>query len=149
MIAVLRREHREPLSVHPHLAERAEIRVAARHLADATKPQRARLLVHAQELRHVARTTRDLALQLSGGEVMEVQLPPVVPLREPDHLVRRRQHAPVHLAIARLELRRHGLLEHVANGARGHVGDTELRALVVARRGDKGDARSVRIPLHI
>ena len=149
MIAVLRREHREPLSVHPHLAERAEIRVAARHLADATKPQRARLLVHAQELRHVADTTRDLALQLSGGEVIEVQLPPIVPLREPDHLVRRRQHAPVHLAVARLELRRHGLLEHVADGARCHVGDTELRALVVARRGHKGDARSVRVPLHI
>ena len=82
-------------------------------------------------------------------EVVEIELSPIVALGEPDHLVRRRQHVPVHPAVAGLELRRDGFVEHVANGAGCRVGDAEHLVLVIARRRHEREVRAVRIPLDV
>ena len=149
VIAIFRREHRELLSVHPDPAEVAEVRIATRRLAHALKPQRPRLFIHPDELRHVARTTRDLALQLARCEIVQVELAPIVSLREPDHFVGRGQHTPVGRTNPRLVLRQHDLLEHVAHRAGMRVGHAEVRLLVIARRRHERHVRSIGIPLHI
>ncbi len=74
---------------------------------------------------------------------------PVVALGEPDRLVRRREVAPVHGAVARLEERLGFLLEHLADGARRGVRHAQLLAPVIARGRDERDRRSVGAPLHV
>ncbi len=77
---------------------------------------------------------------------------PVVPLRPPEHLVGRREHAPVRPADrgeAGLELRRRTLFEDGPHFARRGVGDAEPRLLVVARRRHERHMRRVGIPLHV
>ena len=73
------------------------------------KSTRAGLLVDTLDLRDRARARRDLLLERAGGQVVEVQVAPVVALRLPNHLVGRPQHAP---ARGRLEVGLRCLLEH-------------------------------------
>ena len=92
---VLGRQQRWNPAVHVHLVEMREVRVATLLAADRLDEQQPALLVDAQQLRDVAFAAGDLALQLAGLEVVEIELAPVVALGEPDHFVRRRQVAPV------------------------------------------------------
>ena len=132
MIAILRRQHREAFSIHADAAQLAEVRIAAWRLAHAAVPQGAALFIETQDVRDVARPFRDLALQRAGREIVEIEVAPVVALGEPEHLVRRGQHAPVGHAVAGLVLRGHRLTHDVAHGTSHRVGDAERRLLVIA-----------------
>src|SRR4029079_18795451 len=103
------------------------------------------LLLDAHYVVDVAVAGRDLVLEPTGREVVEVEVQPVRALRPPDQLVRRGKHAPEILAQRRVaNLRRHSLLEERAHRSGVRVGDTEPGRLVVARAGDEGEVRAVR-----
>ena len=150
VIAVLRRQQLLPLAVEADAIEVVEVRIAAGFLAVAHEVDLAGLLVHAHDPLHVAAAARDTVLQLAGGQVVQVQVDPVVALRPPDQLVRRRQHPPQVLGHRRIaDLRRHLLLEQRADGAGLRVGDTHPRRLVIARAGNKRHVGAVGVPLHV
>ena len=79
------------------------VRVAARLAADAGEPHRARRRIQAQHFGDVPVAARSPALQLAGGEVVQVQVAPVAALAPPQHFVALRQVAPVDRVDAALE----------------------------------------------
>ena len=56
-----------------------------------------------KKLGDIARTARDLILELAGVDVIQIKMTPVVAFREPDEFVRRRKITPVHTTVPRLE----------------------------------------------
>src|SRR5687768_13030386 len=110
-----------------------EVRIATALSSHADKQNRARLLVDAQHFGDVPLTGGDSAFELSAGEVVQVQMSPIIALREPQHLVRRPGDVPVLAVAPRLEVRRDALLEDIAYRARARVGNAQLRHLVIAR----------------
>ena len=149
MGGVFGRQQRRNPAVHVHLVEMREVRVVALLAADRQEEEQPALLVDAQQLRDVAFAAGDLALQLAGLQVVEIELAPVVALGEPDDFVRCGQVAPVDAPVARLEEGRDGFLEHVADAAGRRIRHAQRRLLVVSRRRDERDALRVGRPLHV
>ncbi len=87
MVCVLGGEQPLATAVEADPVQMLEVRVAAPLLPRAHEVDGARSLVHAHDLVHVAITARYAILQAAGGEIVEVQMDPVVPLRPPDQLV--------------------------------------------------------------
>src|SRR4029450_10730941 len=100
-------------------------------------------------LRDVALAARDRALLAARLEVVEIEMAPVVTLREPEHLVRSGQEPPVDAAVARLEERFGLLLHDVAASAGRCVRHAELLVTVIPRRGHERHSRSIGTPLHV
>jgi hypothetical protein len=152
MVRILGREQRHAAAVEARTVEVHEVRVAACFTADTREVDGAAAAVHVQQLRHVPRAARHLPLQCAGAQVVQVEVPPVVALRPPQHLVRRRQHPPVlaaHVHPPRLELRRHRLREHRADRARRRVGHAQRHVAGITGDGDERDVRAVGVPLHV
>ena len=82
-------------------------------------------------------------------KIVEIELAPVVALREPDHLIRCRQNPPVEPVAARLKEGVYSFLENVANFARRGIRDTELRAFVIAGSGNERELYAVPAPFGI
>ena len=80
MIGILRCEERQPPTIELDLIEMAEIRIPTALLAISDEIESSVLLVDAPQLRDVPFTTGDLRLQLSGVEVIQIELSPVVTL---------------------------------------------------------------------
>ena len=149
MVRVFGRKQRQPLAVHANPVEVDEIRIASLLAAHAEKIELPLLLVDAQQLRDVPLAGRDLMFQGTGLQVVQVQLSPVVALREPDHFVRCRQIAPVHASVSRLVERVDLLRQHGPHVTGCGVGDAQGRLLVIARGRDERQLRPVRMPLHV
>ena len=149
MVGIIGSEERQARPVHSDFVEMAEVRIAPALPGIPDEVECAALVVDAQHLIYVPFPGRDLVLEPPGGEIVEVELSPVVALGEPDHFVGPRENAPVHESVSRLELGRDILTQHVANLSGGGIGDTQDFVLVVARRGDERELRSVGIPLNI
>ena len=64
-----------------------EVRIAPLLAADAEKVEQAILLIDPQQLRHIPLAAGDLALEVAGRQIVEVEVPPVIALREPDYLI--------------------------------------------------------------
>jgi hypothetical protein len=126
-----------------------EVGIAARLFADAEEVDGAGLLVDVEDLGDVAFAVRDLVLELAGGEVVEIEIAPVVALAEPEDLVRGGQVVPVDLAVAALEELGRGLGPSLRELRRCGVGDAEPLLLVVARGGDEGEMLGVGTPLDV
>src|SRR6202022_1138783 len=89
VVRIFRREQSQPLPIHSDLVELSEVRIAAALLGISNEIEGAALLVDAEKLRDVAFSARDLALECAGREIVQIELCPVVALREPDHFVGR------------------------------------------------------------
>src|SRR6266550_8001272 len=127
----------------------AKIWITSALLAVADEIERAILFVDTPQLGDVPFPAGDLRLQPTGGEVVQIKLTPVVALREPDHLVRRGQSAPIGHSVARLVLGGYVFAEYVANCSGRSIGDAQHLVLVIARCRHECDARSIGIPLHV
>src|ERR1039458_1963125 len=95
--------------------EMLEIGIAALLFADSDEVDGSRLLVDAQNLGDVARAVRDLVFELAGGEVVEVEIAPVVAFAEPQNFIGSGEIMPVDLSVAALEKFRCGLTHEFAN----------------------------------
>ena len=141
MIGVFGGEELLAGAVEVDAVEMLEVGVAAWLLADAEEVDGAGLLVDAEDLRDVAVAVGDLVLELAGGEVVEVEIAPVVALAEPEDFIGGGQIVPVDLAVAALEELGRGLGHDFADFAGGGVGDAEPFLLVFAGGGDEGEVR--------
>src|SRR5436190_12851074 len=115
-----------------------EVWIATRFTTYAEKVKESILLIHSQQIAHGPIALRNLVLQPSRYCIVEIEMAPVVALGKPDHFMRGRQVTPVPLVLARLEVVRHFLFEHVAHRT-GQVSDAHLRLFVIARRGNEGE----------
>ncbi len=149
MVGVFRRQQLLRSAIHRLSVEVAEVRIAARFLADALVVHSARRFVDAQQLRDVAFAACQLALLLSGLQVVQVQLAPVVLLRKPDRFIRPWQDAPVDATVAGFEERLGLFLEHLADLAGGGIRHAKVFLLVIARGRDEPHLRAVGCPLHV
>src|SRR5690606_19911478 len=125
------------------------VRVQARGAGHALEPHGAVVGVHVHDLGDVAVAGGHRVLRLAAGGVVQVQVAPAVALAPPQDLVRLRQVAPVDRVDAALEPGRHVLVQHLAHGAGGDVGDPQPDVLVVARAGREREGPAVRRPLHV
>jgi hypothetical protein len=73
-------------------------------------------------LRDVALARGDGVLELAGGEIVQIEVSPVLSFREPDEFIGRRNIPPVDPPVAGFEERRDGFLKHFANRAGRRVG---------------------------
>jgi hypothetical protein len=80
--------------VEPGAVEVQEVGILPFLAAVRAEPQRAGLLVDPRDLHHRAFARRNLVLQLARLQVVEIELPPVIALRVPDHFIAVPQHAP-------------------------------------------------------
>ena len=149
VIGVFRSQQRESRSVYPNLVELTEVRITPALLSASDKPDRSACLVDATELRDVPFAAGDLALELAGGEIVQIELAPVVALREPDHFVRCRQNAPVDGAVAGFVLGRDIFAKDVTHGSSPGIGDAKHLVLVIARGRDESNVRSIGIPFDV
>src|SRR5919204_3090766 len=94
MVRIFRREQRLSASVEANLVEMLKVRVSAHLFPGCHEVDRSRLLVDPDNVVDVPLPTRYAVLEAPGGEIVQVEMEPVLPLRPPDQLVRRRQHAP-------------------------------------------------------
>src|SRR5512140_3448892 len=109
MDGILRRGQRDVPAVEVDAIDMAEVGIAARLAAGAGEVDDPGLLVHPEDLEHVAGTAGDPVLELPGAEVVEVEGAPVVPFGEADELAGGRERVPVDAAVAGLEEGRHRL----------------------------------------
>ena len=117
MVRAVRGEEPEVCPVHAHTVQVLEVGIAWLP-SRSGEVERAALLVDPPQLQHVPVAAGDPALEPAGPQVVEVEVPPVVALGKPDHLVRRGQHVPVDHAEPGLEEGLDRLLHYVANDAR-------------------------------
>ena len=117
VVAIVRRQQLLVLAVEADAIEMNEVRVAAFLLAHAQEIDHAVFLIQPADLRDVAFARGDLVFQFAGGQIVEIELPPIGLLAEPDEFVGVRQIVPVHAAVARFIERRGLLLKHIANRA--------------------------------
>jgi hypothetical protein len=150
VVGHLRREQRQSAAVEVHAIQVLVIRVARCVLAVGREPDTARLLVDAHDPRHVAGARGDAILELPGGEVVQIQMRPVVAIAPPDELVGGRQHAPQIFGVRGVtDLRTALLVEHRAHRARGRIGDTQPHLLVVTRAREERHLGVVIVPLQV
>ena len=84
-----------------------------------------------EDLRDVAISMRNLVLQLACGQIIQIHLAPIIPLAEPQQLIRLRKVLPVHLVVAAfVELRRR-LAHHVAHVASRRIGNAHPFLLMI------------------
>ncbi len=118
VVGVLGREQRQPLAIHADAVEVAEIRDRAR--LRGRRPTKYSIRFCSSTLSSCVTLPSPvviLCLQLARGEVVEIEVAPVVAFREPDHFVGSRQIAPVDPAVARFEERLGRLVHDLADGA--------------------------------
>ena len=106
-------------------------------------------LVDVKEFGDVAVAMGDLVLELAGGGVIKVELPPIAALGVPEDFVGAGKEAPGDLGDAAFERCLRVLGEDVADGSGGGVGEAKLLVLVVAGGGDEGEAGAVGAPLDV
>src|SRR5260370_27057726 len=129
--------------------EEAEIGIAPLLAPHAEKIQHPVLFIDYQQLSDIPVAVGDLPLDLAGFEVAQVEMSPIVSLREPDQLARSRKITPIHASVSRFEEGRHLFIQPFPNCARGSVCHTKALLLVVARCRDERQMRAVRAPLHV
>src|ERR1035437_6636630 len=123
-----------------------EVRILPLLASQRREPDGAALLVDSHDLTDGALAGRDLVLELSSLQVVEVEVAPVVALRVPDDFVRGPEHLP---ASPRLVLSRYRLIEDSAYGAGRRLGAREHRLLVVAGSGHEREPGAVGTPLVV
>src|SRR6266404_6673721 len=114
-----------------------EVRIASTLLCVAYEPEGSALLVDSTQVSDIPIPAGDLALELARREIVEIELPPVIALGEPDHFIRGAENMPVHSAITRLVLRCNILPKDVAHAASRCIGNAKYLVLVIARCRDK------------
>ena len=149
MIGIFRREQLLVAAVEMHAVEMLVVGIAVWLLAHADKADGARFLVDVEHLGYIAGTMRDLIFELAGGQVVEVEIAPVVALAEPENLIRVGQRMPIHFSVAALIKLGRRLAHHFAHFAGRGVGDAEPLLLVIARGGHESQVRIIRAPLNI
>src|SRR5580658_2343756 len=87
-----------------------KVRILILFLTRCKKVKYSILFVDMKHLRDWTVAMRDLVLQLTCGEIVEVHLTPVTALRIPEELIRSREIKPVHLALTRFVIGRHVLV---------------------------------------
>jgi hypothetical protein len=87
VIRVLGRQQGLAAAVHTDPVQMPEVRIAPGLLALAREVDRPRALVHVDDVHHVAAARRYAILEPAGGEIVEVQVDPVLALRPPDQLL--------------------------------------------------------------
>ena len=139
MIGVFGREELLSGAVEVDAVEVPEVGIAAGLLAYAEEVESAGFLVDAKDLRDIAVSVGDLAFELAGGEVVEIEIAPVVALAEPEDLIGFGQIVPVDFAVAAFVELGGGFAHDFADFAGGGVGYAEPLLLVVAGSGDEGE----------
>lgn len=129
--------------------EMFEVGVFGGVFADGEIKEAPGLFVDGEDLGDVAVAGGDRIFKLARLEVVEVHLSPAGALGEPKELVRGREIVPVDAAIAGLEEFGGGLVEDIADGAGGDIGDTEGFVFVVTGGGDEGEGFRVGRPLDV
>ena len=132
MGCILRRQQRQVFPIESYAVEVNEIWIAALLFTHTEEVHHAILLVHIQHLNDVPFPGCDLVFEPAGLKIVEVKLSPVVAFGKPDHLVGGGQEMPIGMIVAAFEVRCYLFLENVPNLARRGVGQSELRAFVVA-----------------
>ncbi len=144
----LRRQQALILPIEIHAIEVLVIQVFVLLLARRHEINHVILLIHILQIRHRSIAMRDLILQRSGRQVIQINLRPVAPLTHPKKFIRIPQHLPVRLALPSV-VRVHMLVIHIAHRTRRRVRDPHILILVIPRRRHKRQVRIVLRELHI
>ncbi len=146
MVPVGGRQRGVALAVEADAVEVREVGVLPRLAAVGREEDGAGRLVDAHDAGHRARARRHLVLETAVGQVVEIQVAPVVALRIPQDFVGGPQHTPAGrcLEVGLLGLRKDG-----ADGAGRHLGHPHRGGLVVARGRHEGQPRGVGAPAHV
>ena len=146
MVGDERRQRGVARPVQTNAVRVAEVRVLAGLAPLRLEPDGARLLVEPQQLHHRPLAGCDVPLQRPGGEVVEVDVAPIVALGVPEHFAG----TPENLAPdPRLVLRGDLLAHDRADRAGGRIGHSQHGFLVVAGGRDEGELPAVRAPLPV
>ena len=116
---------------------------------DALEKDGPRFFVDADHLGHVAFSAGDAGFQFPRGCIVEIEMPPVVALGEPDHFVRCGEILPVHPAVAGFEEGLDVLLEHFADLAGKGVGEAHLLLAMSTRGGYESEVFGIVGPLNV
>ncbi len=80
MVSLFRREENRILSIQADPVEVLKVWISSLLASVRTEQHRTGLLIHLHDLRDHSLAGCDLALELSRRQIIEVKLPPVVPL---------------------------------------------------------------------
>src|SRR6202044_18621 len=92
---------------------------------------------------------RNRMLQLSRACVVQIQVSPVLALREPQNFLSLGEITPVHMVIPALEESWYRLCERIANRAGGRIRYAHRFYFVIARGRNKRQRLPIGSPLHI
>src|SRR5579863_641236 len=106
MCCIFRGEQREIASVETNPIQMDEIRIAPFFPAYAEEIEQAILFVDTQKLSDVSFPRCNFILELACLQIIEIEMPPVVALREPKDFIRRREIAPIGKIVSRFEFGR-------------------------------------------
>src|SRR5690606_12098190 len=107
------------------------------------------VLVHPYHLEYGTRAAGQLAVEGARVEVVEIQVAPVIPLGEPEHLASVPEYTPTDALDAALEPRILMFREERADRAGFGIGHAEGGVLVVARAGHECELRRVGAPVDV
>src|SRR5688572_32009352 len=114
-----------------------EVRVASALAANTLEVEHPIRFIDSKQPGDVTLAARDLVLQLAALQIVEIEVAPVVFLREPDRLITLGQVAPVDVIVAGFEEGLALFLEDLPNDARCGIRNAQVGLLMVARRGDE------------
>src|SRR5262249_44484146 len=129
------------LAIEANTVDVREIWILASLTCIGSEPDGARLLVAFDDLHDRPFTAGDAVLQLSGLEIVEIKLTPVVAFGIPDEVVGCPEHAP---SGARLVLCSDSLVVNPPESAGGGIRDTQPNVLMIPRYGCNRELRCVR-----
>src|SRR5436309_10440199 len=126
-----------------------EVGVAAFLFPNTEKVDDAILFVHTESLRDISFAGSDGILELTGLEVVEIELAPIVALGEPKDFVGSRKKAPVRPIAAAFEIRFHFFVDHIANASGHGIRHAESGALVFARGRNESELVAIGAPFDV
>src|SRR3954465_6208891 len=100
MIRVFRCQRLCRAAVDVHSIQMGEVGIPSCLFTNSLEEQRTIAGVDMKELRDVAVAGCDLAFELASLQIIEIQLPPVVALGEPDHFIGGWQVSPVDASVS-------------------------------------------------
>ena len=132
MRRVFRCEHGEVFSVESDAVEMSEVWIASFLFSDREKIDNPICLVHPQGLRNVTLPSGDRILEVSGLEIIEVEIAPIVTLREPNDRVGTWKESPIRTVCSSFEIGRDLFVDDISDGAFDGVSHSKSCALVIA-----------------